>query len=238
MKSGPPIGDDLFPPFEGFPKEGIAFLQKLKKNNNRPWFQKHKEDYDQLVKLPMQCLIASLGQSLADDAPEIMFNPRKSIFRIYRDVRFSKNKAPYKTNIAAYFDLRGKKSPGESPGLYVGIEPGEIFVGGGLYMPGGEQLKAIRRSISEHPDEFLEIVKDRTFKRKFGEIMGEKLQKAPLGYPKDHPMIEYLRHKQFFVGTESGHAPCLRADFADTVADVLRDTMPLVRWLTKATSAI
>jgi uncharacterized protein (TIGR02453 family) len=236
MQSGPPIGDDLFPPFEGFPKEGIAFLQKLKKNNNRPWFQKHKEDYEQLVKFPMQCLIASLAQKLADDAPEILFNPRKSIFRIYRDVRFSKNKSPYKTNIAAYFDLRGKKSPGDAPGLYVGIEPGEIFIGGGLYMPGGDQLKAIRRSIAEHPDEFLEIVQDRTFKRSFGEIMGEKLQKAPLGYPKDHPMIDYLRYKQFFVGTESGHEPCFRAGFADTAAQVFRDAMPFVRWLTRATS--
>jgi uncharacterized protein (TIGR02453 family) len=237
MQSGPPIGDDLFPPFEGFPKEGIAFLQKLKKNNNRPWFQKHKEDYEQLLKFPMQCLIASLAQKLADDAPEILFNPRKSIFRIYRDVRFSKNKSPYKTNIAAYFDLRGKKSPGEAPGLYVGIEPGEIFIGGGLYMPGGDQLKAIRRSIAEHPDEFLEIVQNRTFKRSFGEIMGEKLQKAPLGYPKDHPMIGYLVFKQFFVGTESGHEPCLRPNFADTVAKVFRDTMPLVRWLVKAVAS-
>ena len=237
MRSGPPIGDDLFPPFEGFPKEGIAFLQKLKKNNNRPWFQKHKEEYERLVKFPMQCLIASTAQKLADDAPEILFSPRKSIFRIYRDVRFSKNKAPYKTNIAASFDFRGKKSPTETPGLYLGIEPGEIFIGGGLYMPTGEQLKAIRRSIADHPDEFLEVVRDRVFKRTFGEIMGEKLQKAPLGYPKDHSMIDFLRYKQLYIGTESRHEPCFRAGFADTVAQVFRDAMPFVRWLTRATSA-
>ena len=237
MLSGPPTGDELFPPFEGFPKEGISFLQKLKRNNNRPWFQKHKEEYEQLVKFPMQCLIASLARKLADDAPEILFNARKSIFRIYRDVRFSKNKAPYKTNIAASFDFRGKKSPTETPGLYLGIEPGAIFTGGGLYMPSGDQLKAIRRSIADNPDEFLDIVRNRAFKRTFGEVMGEKLQKAPLGYPKDHAMIGFLRHKQFYIGMESGHEPCLRPGFADTVAQVFRDAMPFVRWLMRTTSA-
>lgn len=233
MKSEPSIGDDLYPPFEGFPREGITFLQKLKKNNNRPWFQNHKDEYDQLVKFPMQCLIAGLAHGLADDAPEILFDPRKSIFRIYRDVRFSKNKAPYKTNIAAYFNIRGRKGPGEIPGLYLGIEPGEAFIGGGLYMPSGEQLKAVRRSIAGNPDEFLQVIQDRAFKRMFGEIMGEKLQKAPLGFPKDHPMIEYLRYKQFFVGTESGHEPALKPGFAVTVAQVFRAAMPFVRWLAR-----
>ena len=231
-----PIDEDLFPPFEGFPREGIRFLERLKRNNNRPWFQKRKADYEEYVRFPMQCLIASLAQRMADSAPEIEFNPKKSIFRIYRDVRFSNNKAPYKTNIAASFQLRGVRAPTEAPGLYVGIEPGEIYVGGGLYMPSGDQLKAIRKSMVDRPDEFLALVENRRFKRRLGGIQGDRLQKAPLGYPKDHPMIKHLRHKQFYVGIERGHAPCLKPSFLDLVAGVFEDTMPLVRWLYRSLS--
>jgi uncharacterized protein (TIGR02453 family) len=230
-----PLEEDFFPPFAGFPKAGIDFLRKLKKNNNRPWFLNHKEEYEERVKFPMQCLIATLAQRMIDDAPEFDFNPKKSIFRIYRDVRFSKNKEPYKTNIAASFDMWGKKSPVETPGLYLGIEPGEIFVGGGLYMPTGEQLKSIRHAVVSEPDEFLAIVQDKRFKKEFGKIEGEKLQKAPLGFPKDHPLIEHLRHKQFYVGKVLGDAACMKPTFADVVAQVFVVTLPLVRWLAKAT---
>ena len=182
----------------------------------------------------MQCLIAELAQRMADAAPEMEFNPRRSIFRINRDIRFSKNKAPYKTNIAASFEMRGTKSRTELPGLYVGIEPGEIFIGGGIYMPTGDQLKAIRSSIATRPDDFLDVVEDRVFKREFGEIQGEKLLKAPLGYPKDHPMIEHLRHKQFYVGIVLDDKACLKRKFLDTVVVTLTRTMPLVRWLARA----
>jgi uncharacterized protein (TIGR02453 family) len=230
-----PLDEDFYPPFEGFPKEGIEFLKKLKKNNNRTWFQAHKGIYEEKVRFPMQCLIATLARTMMDDAPEMEFNPKKSIFRIYRDVRFSKNKAPYKTNIAASFEMRGLKSPVETPGLYVGIEPGEIFVGGGVYMPTGQQLKAIRHSIVTHPEEFLAVVENRRFKKEFGEIEGERLHKAPLGYPKDHAMIEHLKYKQFYVGKVYDDAVCLRPKFADTVAAVFKDTMPLIRWLAGAT---
>ncbi len=237
MPSGIPIDEDFYPPFNGFPKSGIDFLKKLKKNNNREWFQNHKDEYDENVKFPMQCLIASLREKLRDDIPEIEFNPRRSIFRIYRDVRFSKNKTPYKTNIAAGFDLRGKKKSTESPGLYIGIEPGSVFVGGGLYMPSGEQIKAVRASIISKPAEFLEVVDDRRFKKVFGSLMGEKLQRAPLGVAKDHPLLNYLQHKQFFVGKEwDDEKLVLSKMFANTASSLLRDTMPLVRWLLRATA--
>ncbi len=226
----------MFPPFDGFPREGIAFLKRLKKNNNRPWFQRHKQEYDEQVRFPMQCLIASPALKMRDEASEIDFSPTKSIFRIYRDVRFSKNKAPYKTNIAASFRLHGQKHPIEMPGLYVGIEPGEIFVGGGLYMPSPEQLKGIRASIAARPEEFLAVIENPRFKKVFGQIEGERLQKAPLGFPKDHPLIEHLRYKQFYVGKEYGDAACLKPSFADTVASVFTDTMPVVRWLVRAVS--
>jgi uncharacterized protein (TIGR02453 family) len=231
-----PLEEILFPPFGGFPKQGMDFLKKLKKNNNRPWFQSHKDVYEENVKFPMQCLIASIAEEMGDIAPEIEFHPKKSIFRIYRDVRFSKNKAPYKTNVAASFNFRTKsKSPVETPGLYLGIAPDEIFIGGGVYMPTGDQIKAIRKTIAERPDEYLAVVQSRRFKREFGGIQGEKLAKAPLGYPKDHPMIEHLKHKQFFVGKEYEDASiCLKPKFLGLVVQVLTDTMPLVRWLADA----
>ena len=233
-KSAHPIDEAIYPPFAGFPKEGMGFLRQLKKNNNRPWFQKHKEEYEELVRFPMQCLIAALAHRMADVAPDVQFSPKHSIFRIYRDVRFSKNKAPYKTNIAASFDLRGTSGPPESPGLYLGIEPGEIYVGGGLYMPSGDQLKAIRAAMVSRPDDFLAVVENKKFKKEFGGIEGEMLQKAPLGYPKDHPMIEHLRHKQFYAGLELKDSACLRPQFLEEVALVLTDVMPLVRWLAGA----
>jgi uncharacterized protein (TIGR02453 family) len=234
MKQIPGLDDVLYPPFAGFPKAGLDFLRRLKRNNNRTWFQAHRQEYEDEVRFPMQCLIAGLAVRLHDEAPEIEFNPKKSIFRIYRDTRFSRDKTPYKTNIAAWFQLRGMKADSESPGLYVGVGTDEVFVGGGLYLPSGEQLKAIRRSIAEGPDDYLQVVRSRRFRRKFGTIQGEVLSRAPLGYSPDHPMIEHLRHKQFFVGVEPEEKACYSPKFLVTVASVFADAMPLVRWLVRA----
>ena len=234
MPLPPRLDDVLYPPFTGFPKPGLDFLRRLKKNNNRPWFQSHREEYEENVRFPMQCLVAGLAARLHDDAPEIEFNPRKSIFRIYRDTRFSKNKLPYKTNIGASFAIRGTKGVLEMPGLYVGVGTDEVFIGGGLYMPSGAQLKAIRRSIAEKPDDYLSVVRSSRFRKAFGGIQGAVLSRAPLGYPPDHPLIEHLRHKQFFVGVEPEERACYAPKFLETVAKVFIDTMPLVRWLVHA----
>jgi uncharacterized protein (TIGR02453 family) len=184
----------------------------------------------------MQCLIASLALQMADSAPDFAFDPRRSIFRIYRDVRFSKNKAPYKTNVAASFELKNSSASGETAGLYVGIEPGEIFIGGGIYMPSGEQLKGIRRMIADRPDEFLAVVGSPAFRRRFGGILGEKLSKAPLGYPRDHRMISYLQYKQFYVGVELEDKACRNRRFLDTVIRTFNDALPFVRWIAAASS--
>jgi uncharacterized protein (TIGR02453 family) len=229
-----PLDEDQFPPFEGFPEKGIALLRRLKKNNTRTWFQAHKADHEEFVRFPMQCLIAGLRRELAEEIPEIDFNPRTSIFRIYRDTRFSNDKTPYKTNIAASFRLRGTTGPIENPGLYVGIEPGEMFIGGGLYMPSGDQLKKIRKAIVDDPETFLAIVTSRQFRSAFGGILGETLSRAPLGYAPDHPLIEHLKHKQFFVGIESGHEPALKPSFQGMVVRVFRQSMPFIRWLKAA----
>jgi uncharacterized protein (TIGR02453 family) len=234
MKPSLNLDETIFPPFTGFPEEALTFLKRLKKNNNRQWFQKNKQVYEESVRFPMQCLVASLGAELSGEMPEIEFNPKRSVFRIYRDVRFSKNKVPYKTNIAAAFSVRSLKGVTEAPGFYVHVEPGGVFLGGGLYMPSGDQLKAIRKSIVNDPETFLGVLQNRKFRKEFGGIQGESLQKAPLGFPRDHPMINHLRHKQFFVGKEMDERTCLKQAFLRTVADGFRVAHPLVRWLSAA----
>jgi uncharacterized protein (TIGR02453 family) len=229
-----PFDEILFPPFTGFPKEGIAFLQKLKRNNNREWFEKHKTDYETFVKLPMQSLIASLQPYFDRFAPEFDANPKRSLFRIYRDIRFSKDKTPYKTHVAAHFVIRGKPKGIEGSGYYLHIEPGEIFLGGGIYMPDGDQLKKIRRAIAAKADDFLSIIEKKNFKKRFGKLEGERLQRVPQGFEPDHPMAEWLKLKQFFVGVTLPEQKCFSELFPETIADIFEDAVPLVRFLNNA----
>lgn len=228
----PSFDIEMFPPFTGFPKEGVAFLRNLKKNNNREWFAGHKPEYEEYVKLPMQSLIQALRGPMKTIAPEVQVDPRKNLFRIYRDTRFSKNKLPYKTHVAAVFPIPGRWE--ESACLYVHVEPGEVYLGGGIYMPGGQQLKLIRAAIAARPEEFLSIVNDRTFKRKFGALEGGRLLRNPLGYPRDHPMIEWLKYKQFFAGCSWEAKECLSPRFAEKTAALFADLVPLVRFLNGA----
>ncbi|HTY10448.1 MAG TPA: DUF2461 domain-containing protein [Bacteroidota bacterium] len=229
-----PLDTENFPPFIGFPKKGIEFLNKLKKNNNREWFEKHKQDFESEVKLPMQSLIASLQPYFESFAPEFDVSPKRSLFRIYRDIRFSKDKTPYKTHAAAHFVLRGKPKGIEGSGFYLHIEPGSVFLGGGIYMPDSDQLKKIRRAIAGQSKEFLGIVKDKNFVRTFKGIDGDKLQRVPAGYQPDHPMAEWLKLKQFFVGVDWKEEKCYKAQFVKDVAKIFEQAMPFISFLNAA----
>jgi uncharacterized protein (TIGR02453 family) len=227
---------EIFPPFEGFPGAGLEFLKRLKKNNNREWFTKHKSEYEEFVKFPMQCLIASLKTPMKKIAPEIDVNPKRNMFRIYRDTRFSKNKIPYKTHVAAVFHLKGLWQ--QSAGYYVHIEPGNIYIGGGNYIPDGNQLKLIRHAIAEQQKEFSSIVESKPFKKRFGSLEGDKLQRAPLGYPIDHPMIEWLKYKSFYTGVEWKENECYSPKFIDKIVNVYKELLPLIRFLNEALKKI
>lgn len=222
----------LFPPFDGFPLEGIKFLAQLKKNNNREWFAKHKHEYEEFVKLPMQSIIASLQAPLSKIVPELDVNPTRSIFRIYRDTRFSKNKTPYKTHVAAVFHPKGHWE--EGAGYYLHIEPSEIYLGGGIYMPNGPQLKKIRTAIAAHPKEFRSIVEHKKFKKRFGNLEGAKLQRNPKGFSIDDPMIEWLKFKQFFTGVSWKEKECYSVKFIDKAVVVYAELLPLIRFLNGA----
>jgi uncharacterized protein (TIGR02453 family) len=188
----------MSPSFAGFPPEALTFFRGLKKHNEREWFQPRKEIYDEKVKAPMIDLVTALMQRLADFAPDYVADPAKAIYRIYRDTRFSKDKTPYKTHIAAVVTPRelGKSS---GAGFYFSVAPEGIDVGGGVYMPSPEHLRAIRGYMAEHHKEFRRIVAARGVKRLLGEMTGESLSRTPKGFPADHPADDLLRRKQYLL---------------------------------------
>src|SRR5215470_14679587 len=165
-------------PFSAFPTEGLQFLRSLKRHNNREWFQKHKDIYEHSIKGPMDDLISALAEDFAKFAPEMVATPKASAYRIYRDTRFSKDKSPYKTHVAAVFPRTGLGKH-EGAGFYLHIAPSELLIGGGLYMPLPEDLSSVRQKISDDAGSFLKIVTNRHFRKMFGMVAGEKLSRVP-----------------------------------------------------------
>jgi len=175
----------------------LSFLTLLEKNNTREWFDINKKMYLQ-AKNSFDEFVLQLIQIAKSIDPEIGFlEPKNCTFRIYRDIRFSKEKTPFKTNFGAYISKGGKNS--ESAGYYFHIEPSESFVAGGKYMPQGPVLKAIREAIFYEPENFRAILEKPSFKKHFSGIMGDTLKTAPQGYPKDHPDIDLLKFKGYVV---------------------------------------
>lgn len=216
------------------PKAGFDFLKKLKRNNNREWFLANKHLYEENLKTALQNVIIELGKNLSTKAAGIHFDPKKSIFRINRDVRFSNNKDPYKTNIGASFVSYHHNKKDEFPGLYIHIEPGNCFIGGGLYMPSGEQIRKIRKLINLDPDTFKKIISATAVKKYFGGLTGEKLKTAPRGTPADHPNIDLLKWKQFIYIKHYKDTDFQNGNLAKTVEKEFIAMMPLVNWLNKA----
>lgn len=216
--------------FSAFPKEGLQFLRSLKRNNNREWFQKHRSNYEQHVKQPMAGLIEALHTEFQEFAPEMIASPKVSAYRIYRDTRFSKDKSPYKTHVAAVFPRSGL-SKHEGAALYVHIAPEELLVGGGLYMPLPEDLNAVRNHIFENHKKFLKIVENAAFRRRFGKVEGEQLTRVPRGFPADHVIADYLRYKQFLAGRNFPPEHATTPRFYKTLIETFRAMLPLVRFL-------
>jgi uncharacterized protein (TIGR02453 family) len=219
--------------FRGFPPETLKFLRQLKRNNNRPWFQERKEIYETKVRQPMIDLVIALGGPMQAFAPEMNVDPKKAIYRIYRDTRFSNDKTPYKTQVSAFFVPRGM-SKSSAAGLYLQVDPDEVLIAGGVYMPGAAELRAIRAHIAAHYLDLRSILNGRDLKKKFGGLQGDKLSRAPLGYPPDHPAIEYLRYKHVIVWRTE---PASIAETPRLFPSVLRSfaaMMPLVRFINTA----
>ncbi|MBZ5608674.1 MAG: DUF2461 domain-containing protein [Acidobacteriia bacterium] len=184
--------------FAGFPAEAAKFLRSLKRNNRREWFQPRKHLYEQHVKAPMLELVAALNAGLARFAPEYVTDPKKAIFRIYRDTRFSHDKTPYKTHIAASFSRRAPERLGTG-GFYFSISPEGIEVAGGIYHPEPDVMLAVRTHIGEHHEELRRILKVRKTLTLMGGLQGAELTRAPKGFEPGHPAIGWIKMKDWIL---------------------------------------
>jgi uncharacterized protein (TIGR02453 family) len=216
--------------FRGFPPEALKFLRQLKRNNNREWFQAHKEIYELKIKAPMTELVLELGDTIQPLAPELFVEPKRALFRIYRDIRFSTDKSPYKTHVAAMFYPRViPKNTGAC--LYFHIEPAEIMIAGGVYVPDSATQRALRQHIAGNWEEFQAITKERGFKKMFGGLQGERLVRLPSGYSADHPAIEVLRQKQFFVSRTEPPELAEDSKLFGRLLALFKAMLPLVQFL-------
>ena len=234
-------GATLATRFEGFGPDALGFLRRLERNNRREWFERHRPIYEREVRDPMRALVEEMDVRLARLAPELVGDPKRSIFRIHRDVRFSADKSPYKTNAACQFyhcDAgrgAGQDAEGAGAGLYFQLARGECFVAGGMWMPARPALDRIREAIADAPEEFAALLQAPAFRRRFRHLDREALLKRmPRGYAETHPAGEWLRYRSFTATrmmpereVESSRLPGIIArDFAALV--------PLVRWLNAA----
>src|SRR5229473_2399845 len=184
--------------FPGFSPDALAFLRSLKRNNRREWFQPRKEKYNKLIKAPMLELVNALNEELAQFAPEYVTPPQKAVYRIYRDTRFSPDKTPYKTHIAAIFP-RHTAIKREGAVFYLHFTEKELLAFGGVYGPDRDELLAYRGLIQEHYQELEEILRDKTLRRTTGGLQGAQLSRMPKGFPVDHPAERLLRQKQWYL---------------------------------------
>lgn len=216
-----------------FTRKTLAFLRALTRNNDREWFRARKAEYEQHVRSPMVALLERLARDLPAFAPDLVSDPRVSLFRIYRDTRFSSDKRPLKTNVAAHFPSR-RFPKGEGAGLYMEVAPQWIWIGGGIYMPSSTELNAIRATIADDHRRFRRVVTAQTFRRAVGGLSGEQLTRVPRGYLKDHPAADYLRHKQFIGGREYPADFALSPRFYPQLLTVFRGIAPMVGFLNNA----
>jgi len=212
----------------------LKFLKDLKKNNNKPWFDEHRNQYE-IARSDFQSFVESLINAIVRfDAPIGRLSVKECVFRINRDVRFSKDKSPYKSNMAAYFNKGGKKSNGA--GYYVHIEPGRSFAAGGMWMPLPPDLAKIRQEIDYSFDEWKKITGNSSFKRSFSEgVQSEDvLVRPPKGYDETNRAIEYLKMKNFIVSRTFSDTEVQDKAFLKNVANTFQAMKPLVDFLNKA----
>jgi uncharacterized protein (TIGR02453 family) len=218
--------------FPGFPKEMTTFFRSLKRNNRREWFQPRKHVFDQHVKEPMIELVTALNRDFAKFAPEFVSDPKKAIFRIYRDTRFGADKTPYKTHIAASFARRGGERLAAG-GFYFSVSHDQIEVAGGIYHPAPETMLVVRNHIAEHHQDLRRLLADRRVRRLLGDLQGDALTRAPKGFDPAHPAIQLIKMKDWILDTtldpSLGTSPRLYKELADR----FRAMTPLIEFLNR-----
>jgi uncharacterized protein (TIGR02453 family) len=218
--------------FPGFPRDALTFLRQLERNNSREWFQPRKEIYDQKVRAPMLRLIELLNGDLRRFAADYASEPKKAIYRIHRDTRFSKDKTPYKTHVAAMFAATGMPK-NTAAGFYFHVAPQGVVVAGGMYMPGPLELAAVRAAIADDPAAFRKLAGSRST-RAVGELHGTRLARVPKGFAADHPGAEFLRMKQFYFDVTLPVAVATSPKLQREIAKRFEVMAPLVHWINAA----
>ncbi len=227
--------------FAGFDSGALRFFRRLKRHNDREWFEAHRAEYETFVRGPMRALVEEMDVRLARLAPEMVGDPARSIFRIHRDVRFSKDKSPYKTHAAAQFYHRdagrgaGVDATGAGASFYFHLDPAESFVAGGIWMPARPTLTAIRDAIAEDPAGFESIVHAPAFRRRFGPLEDEAvLKRMPRGFAESHPAARWLRYQSFIGYRALSTAEASSPRLARTLERDFGVLLPLVRWINRA----
>lgn len=213
-----------------FTDELFGFLKQLKRRNQREWFQAHKERYEAVVRDPCLRFISELGEPLRQISPWLVADPhptRGSLFRIYRDTRFSADKRPYKTHVGMSFPHRGTKQKVHLPGFYLHLEPGGCFAAAGCWHPDNPTLIRIRSAIVARPEAWKKAVRGL-------DLEGDALSRPPRGYPADHPLVEDLKRKDFLASVEFTQAQVCRARFMTEFLAACRKLNPLVAFLSQA----
>ncbi|WP_449386715.1 DUF2461 domain-containing protein [Chryseobacterium lineare] len=201
------------------------FLKKLTKNNNREWFTENKNLYTEAQENIISFMEELIKEMSEFDAELGKIDAKKSLFRIYRDTRFSKDKTPYKTNFGASLGM-GKGS--QKGGYYLHLEPGKSFIAGGIYMPESSVLKTLRKEISVYGQDFIKILNDKEFKKYFPELdQDDKLKKVPQGFEKEDPMAEYLKLKSFIVVYDLKDDEITDKNAAENLSKIFKVMKPL-----------
>jgi uncharacterized protein (TIGR02453 family) len=210
----------------------LEFLRTLAANNNREWFEANKDSYIESRKKILFLTDVLINEIRKFDATIQLPDASECMFRIFRDVRFSNDKRPYKTNFGSYIAKGGRKS--ELPGYYFHIEPESSFAGGGIYMPGNDSLKAIRQHIEKYPDVFTEIIENPQFKAFFPDMFDHQLKTAPQGFAKDHPYIRLLRYKSFAFSAPVTDEELIQGHFVERMMQAFKELHKVNEFLNEA----
>jgi len=223
--------------FAGFTPDAMQFLADLAFNNERAWFQPRKAEYERLLRQPLEALCTDLAVELGKRGVPLRADPKSSPFRIYRDTRFSKDKSPYKTNVAASFPWLGDgtaTSEGQSErhgGGYFHFSPEGSYMGGGMWHPEPARLAAFRRVVDASPEVALGALEDPIFLARFVPVHGDSLKRVPQGYAPDHPHAELLKLKDVTFGREVSFDEVFSADLPQILAEDFAAAVPVMRFL-------
>jgi uncharacterized protein (TIGR02453 family) len=227
--------------FRGFRPAALGFLRGLARRNTREWFERNRSVYETEVREPLRALVEEMDVRLARIAPEIVGDPRRSVFRIHRDIRFSADKSPYKTNAACQFYHQdagrgaGQDAAGAGAGLYFQLADGECFVAGGIWMPARPALARLRDALAEDPTGLDRIVRAPAFRRRFRMLDREAmLIRLPRGYSDGHPAERWLRYKSFTATRMLTEREVMSSRLPATLERDFAALVPLVRWLNGA----